>query len=70
MPDVVSPFGVSSFFLYSAKKPPRKAQVQQTAEQNYPLQYSVGKRVILGFGSLVSSEHVRLKLDSVDRLQY
>lgn len=34
------------------------------------MQYSVGKSVILWFGSVVSSEHVRLKLDSVDRLQY
>jgi len=34
------------------------------------VQYSVGKSVILWFGSVVSSEHIRLKLDSVDRLQY
>ena len=37
MPGAVSPSSVSSFFLYSAYRPPRKAQVQQTAEQNHSL---------------------------------
>ena len=34
------------------------------------MQYGVGKSVTFWFGSVMNSEHVRLKLDSVDRLQY
>jgi hypothetical protein len=37
IPDAVFPSSVSSFFLYSAYRPPRKTQVQQTADQNRPL---------------------------------
>lgn len=62
----------SSMGLYICVKVKLKYSLSLSlcAGKENSVQYSVGKSVILWFGSVVSSEHIRLKLDSVDRLQY